>query len=130
MRKITLLFLIISLIITVLFFIFAGVISGLAALIITIFGFVILIFSDMNSLFSIKNISNYMDEALNGSQEVPAKANGIFIPMSKKLHAISEKITNLYIGFNSAHIHISTIAQDMSKVQLSLNTNVCVIIQK
>ena len=39
MRKITLLFLIISLIITVLFFIFAGVISGLAALIITIFGF-------------------------------------------------------------------------------------------
>ena len=124
MRKITLLFLIISLIVSVIFFIIFGIPSGISALIITIFGFVLLILSDIKSNFSIKSISMYMDNALNGSQEVPAKANGVYIPMAEKLHTISEKITNLYIGFNSAHIHISTIAQDMSKVQLSLNSNV------
>ena len=124
MRKITLLFLIISLIVSVIFFIIFGIPSGISALIITIFGFVLLILSDIKSNFSIKSISMYMDNALNGSQEVPAKANGVYIPMAEKLHSISEKITNLYIGFNSAHIHISTIAQDMSKVQLSLNSNV------
>ena len=124
MRKITLLFLIISLIVSVIFFIIFGIPSGISALIITIFGFVLLILSDIKSNFSIKSISMYMDNALNGSQEVPAKAKGVYIPMAEKLHTISEKITNLYIGFNSAHIHISTIAQDMSKVQLSLNSNV------
>ena len=130
MHKTTLAFLIISIIISILFFIFASISSGISALIITIFGFSILLYSDYNSLSSMKQICNYMDETLNGSQESPAKTKGRFIPMANKLHNISDRINNLYIGFNSAHIHISTIAQDMLKVQMSLNNNVQLVNDK
>ena len=71
-----------------------------------------------------------MDSALTGSQDYPATTSGRFIPIANKLHGISDKITNLYIGFNSAHVHISTIAKDMSKVQSSLNSNVQIVNDK
>ncbi len=127
MHKITLSFLIISSILSILFFILAGVWAGTAALIITVFAFGILFYSDINSKSSVKHINSYMDSALESSQKSPAVVYGIFIPIANKLHKINEKIKNLYVSFHSAHVHISTIAQDMSKVQNSLNINVQIV---
>ena len=130
MRKMSFIFLAFSILISILFFIFVSISSGISALVIAVFGFVLLIYSDINSLSSMKQICHYMDETLNGSQEFPARTTGRFIPMANKLHNISDRINNLFIGFNSAHIHISTIAQDMSKVQMSLNSNVQIVNDK
>ena len=130
MRKMSFIFLAVSILVSILFFIFVSISSGISALVISVFGFALLIYSDINSLSSMKQICHYMDETLNGLQEFPARTTGRFIPMANKLHNISDRINNLFIGFNSAHIHISTIAQDMSKVQMSLNSNVQIVNDK
>ena len=97
MRKMSFIFLAVSILISILFFIFVSISSGISALVIAVFGFVLLIYSDINSLSSMKQICHYMDETLNGSQEFPARTTGRFIPMANKLHNISDRINNLFI---------------------------------
>ncbi len=130
MQKTTLSFLIISIILTIIFFITAGAGAGVGALVITAFAFAVLYFSDIRSKKSVNQICTYMDNALKTAQDSQLSTQSRFLPIAAKLFKLSKKITYLYVGFNSAHVHISTIAQDMSKVQNSLNNNVQIVNDK
>ena len=130
MRKTTLFFLTFSIIISILLFIFLGVKSGIGAVIILIFAFIIMLYSDISFAGSIKGINLYIDSALNSSQDNPATVKRRFSSVANKIHEFNTKLTKLYTRFSSSYVHISSIALEISNVQSSLNNNVKIVNDK
>ena len=125
MRKTTVFFLVVSVCVSVLLLIFAGGVAGAGAFTVSIFAFIIMLYSDLSFASSMKDINEYVETALNTSQNTPALVKSKrFLYMANQIHKFNEKLTHLYSRFSVSNVHISSIAFEISNVQAALNTNV------
>lgn len=124
MKKTTVFYFSISALIILLLFIFAGISAGIGSLVIFLFSLLFLVYNVATFNTSMSNLSDYVDRALSGSQEEPAKTKERYSLIAIKLHEFSKKLSSLYSSFRSTHVYVASIAQDMSRVQSSLNSNV------
>ena len=130
MRKTTVFFLSVSMCVSFLLLIFAGGAAGAGAFAVSIFAFIIMLYSDISFASSIKGIIDYVESALNASQDSPAAVKKRYSSLSNKIHEFNEKLSELYSRFSSSYVHISSIAIEISNVQLLLNNNVKVVNDK
>lgn len=130
MRKITVFFLAVSIFVSVILLIFAGAAVAASAFGVSIFAFVIMLYSDISFAASVKGINEYVESALNSSQEKPAAVKKVFSSLSNKIHEFNNKLTRLYTRFSASYVHISSIAFEISNVQSSLNNNVKIVNDK
>lgn len=130
MRKMTVFFLAVSMCVSILLLVFAGAAAGAGAFAVSIFAFIIMLYSDISFASSIKGINDYVESALNASQERPAAVKKRFSSISNKIHEFNNKLTRLYTRFSASYVHISSIAYEISNVQSSLNSNVKMVNDK
>ena len=114
----------------VLVFIFLGVKAFIASVVIALFSLIQNYLLKLSYRKHEKNILNYINNISTGTYPCIDDKCKLTREITNALNQQNEKINGIYYNFNSAHIYISSIAQDMTNVHQSLNNNMQTVDEK
>lgn len=109
---------------------FLGIQAFISSLIITCIFLIYNIYTVAYNKKSIIHLLGYINNIASGTCQCIEDKNKLTKNITNALNSENEKIQKLYYNFNSAHIYISSIAQDMLKVYLFLNNNIGAVDEK
>lgn len=122
MNKVIGSYLLFSIIIAAIFTFFKGPVALLGIILIFCLSMIVIYNINKHNKKTICSVFNFIELAVKGDKQ-DIDESSINKNYKNKLNLINEEINKLYYNFNSAHIYISSIAQDMNKVNNEYQTN-------
>lgn len=127
MRHISFLYLVSAFLITMLLLIFTNAYLAIGAAVVSVFSFLFILYHDVKFKKNRKVFHNYSSAALTGFQDSVPFMNVEYAPFIKELNKFSDKLADIYSNFRRSHVYISSIAQDIERVQSSVHDNVITV---
>ncbi|MDE7170228.1 MAG: hypothetical protein K2N67_08525, partial [Mucispirillum sp.] len=127
MRHISFLYLVSAFLITMLLLIFTNAYLAIGAAVVSVFSFLFILYHDVKFKKNRKVFHHYSSAALTGFQDTVPFMNVEYAPFIKELNKFSDKLADIYSNFRRSHVYISSIAQDIERVQSSVHDNVITV---